>query len=113
MANSRRTTKKDVASRPPATSPEFRETQVVSAAYDLAERQLKEGTASAQVITHFLKLGTERESLERDKLRGENELMKAKIDALASAARMEEIYENALKAMRTYSGIPEPDAVED
>ena len=92
--------------RPPrkATTPEARERQLTAAAIDLAERQIQKGTASAQVITHYLKLGTTRETLERDKLRQENELLKARVKQLASMERIEELYSEALNAMRRYSG---------
>ena len=90
--------------RPPATTPEARENQMIALAVDLAERQLSEGTASAQVITHYLKLGTTRETLEKEKLTRENELLKARSDAIASAQKSEELYANALAAMRSYSG---------
>ena len=93
--------------RPPATTPEAEENQMISLATDLAKKQLLEGTASAQVITHFLKLGTTRESLEKEKIQRENELLKAKVESLASQQRIEELYSNALKAMRSYSGHPE------
>lgn len=88
----------------PATTVENRENQLVSLAVDLAERQLVEGTASAQVITHYLKLGSTRESLEQERLAKENELLSAKVEQLASAKRVEELYESALNAMRTYAG---------
>ena len=90
--------------RPPATTPEERENQLVAQAMDLAERQIQEGKASATVITHFLKLGSARESLERKKLEQENELLRARVESLASMQRVEELYSNALKAMRIYSG---------
>lgn len=99
--------------RPPATTPEARENQLIAAAVDLAEEQIRSGKASAQVITHFLKLGTTRERLEQERLQRENELLKAKTDSLASAERVEELYKNALAAMRTYSGHPEDDVIED
>lgn len=67
------------------------------------------GTASAQVITHFLKLASTRERLEQERLTRENTLLTAKVEALASAQRVEELYANALKAMRIYSGNPEID----
>jgi hypothetical protein len=89
-----------------AKTPEVREQQLVAAAYDLAERQIHEGTASAQVITTFLKLGTSREHLEQERLRLENELSVAKIEAMASSARVEELYLGALNAMRSYQGQP-------
>lgn len=98
--------------RPPATTPEARENQLVGLAVDLAEKQLRNGTASAQVVTHFLKLATEKEQLEREKLRRENELLKGKSDAMASAKRVEEIYSKALSAMRMYSG-SEPEQEDD
>jgi hypothetical protein len=90
--------------RRPATSDEGRENQLISLASDLAEKQLTEGTASSQVITHYLKLGTTREKLEQERLHRENLLLNAKVDQLASARRIEELYEQALGAMRQYAG---------
>lgn len=91
--------------RRPATTPEGREGQLVALAVDLAEEQLASGTASAQVISHYLKLGSTREKLEQERLAKENELLHAKVEHLASAKRVEELYEEALRAMRTYAGI--------
>lgn len=99
--------------RPPATTPEARENQLISLAVDLAEQQLLDGSASAQVITHYLKLGTTRASLEREKLERENELLKAKTENLQGQKRMEEIVEEAIKAMRSYSGIDDEEDEED
>lgn len=90
--------------RRPATTPEDRENQLVGQAVDLAERQMQDGSASAQVISHYLKLGSTRERLEQERLRQENELLKAKIEQLASGKRIEDLYETALNAMRTYAG---------
>lgn len=90
--------------RRPATSPEGRENQLISLAADLAERQLTEGTASAQVITHFLKMASTREKLEQERLQRENLLLAAKVDSLESVKRIEAMYEEALNAMRSYSG---------
>lgn len=89
--------------RPPLT-PEARELQMISLAVDLAEKQLLEGTASSQVITHFLKLGSSKEKLERERLEEENKLLRAKTEALKSQERIEELYANAISAMRRYSG---------
>lgn len=97
---------------PPATTPEGRENQLISLAIDRAEEQLINGTASAQVITHFLKLASSKEKLEREKLELENELIKAKTDALQSQKNIEELYTNAIKAMQTYSGLVN-DPIED
>lgn len=88
----------------PATTPEARENQLIALAVDLAEKQLAAGTASSQVITHYLKLGSTKETLEKDKLKSENELLKAKTDAFKSAKSVEELYSQALDAMRKYSG---------
>ncbi len=90
--------------RPPATTPEARENQLVARAVDLAEKQLIEGTASAQVITHYLKLGSSREKLEQERIANENSLLVAKREAMASAARVEELYGAAIDAMRAYAG---------
>lgn len=97
-----------ISPRPPATTPEGRENQLIAAAVDLAEKQLLEGTASAQVISHYLKLGSSRERLEQERLRHENELTKAKIESFESQKRIEELYGNALKAMRSYAGETTP-----
>lgn len=88
----------------PGLTPESRENQLIAKAVNLAEKQLDEGTASSQVITHFLKLATAKAELEKEKLARENELLKAKTDSLQSQQRVEELYENAIKAMQKYGG---------
>lgn len=88
----------------PALTPEARENQMVSLAVDLAEQQLRDGTASAQVITHYLKLGSSREKLEKEKIALENELVKAKTEAVASAKDVKEMYDQAMASFRRYSG---------
>jgi hypothetical protein len=95
----------------PALSPEARELQMTSLAMDLAEQQLRDGTASSQVITHFLKRDLERERLEKEKLHQENEVLRAKAEALQSQKRSEELFSEAIAAFRRYSGqsIPEED----
>lgn len=95
--------------RRPALTPEARENQMISKAVDLAERQLDEGTASSQVITHYLKLATTREKLERERLEEENKLLRAKTKALEDQKEMKELYAEALRAMRTYSGQDDSD----
>lgn len=87
-----------------AMTEEGRENQLVSLAIDLAEKQLQEGTASSQVITHYLKLGSTRERLEQERLVRENELLDSKVEMMASAKRVEELYAAALQAMRSYAG---------
>ena len=93
----------------PALSPEAREGQLVSLAVDLAEKQLREGTASSQVITHYLKLGSTREKLDHELKLKELELMEAKTEALKSQKRMDELYADAIKAMKNYGGQGDPD----
>ena len=88
----------------PALTPEARENQMISLAVDLAEKQLQEGTASSQVITHYLKLGSMRQRLEREKLAEENKLLRAKTKSIEEAADMKDLYVNAIKAMARYSG---------
>lgn len=106
MTASRRRPEPSSPKRPPAKTPEERENRMISLATDLAERQLEDGTATAQVITHFLKLGSTREFLEQEKLRKENDLLTAKAEVMASAKRVEELYVTALNAMRSYAGAP-------
>ena len=88
----------------PAMSLEARENQLISLAVDLAEKQLLEGTASSQVITHYLKLGTTRERIEKEILQEQKKLVSAKTEELKTSKRIETIYEEALKAMKSYSG---------
>ena len=88
----------------PALNPEAREKQMIALAVDLAEQQLIDGTASSQVITHYLKLGTTRETLEKELLEREVELKKARTEALQSSKHIEELYTEAIKAMRKYNG---------
>lgn len=100
--------------RRPATTPEGRENQLVGDAIDLAEKQIRSGNASSQVITHFLKLGSTRERLEQQRLEHENELTRVKIEALESQKRVEELYMEALSAMRSYAGdLPAPELNDD
>ena len=98
--NNVRTTTK----RRAAMSPEARENQMISLAVDVAEKQMLEGTASSQVITHFLKLGSRKEQLEREKLENENELLRTRIKALESSEKSEEMYAKVLRAIKEYSG---------
>ena len=88
----------------PALTPEARENQLISLAVDLAEQQLLDGTASSQVITHYLKLGSTKERLEKQIMEEQKKLLEAKTEAIQSAKRVEELYANALNAMRNYSG---------
>lgn len=94
----------------PATTPEARENQMISLAMDAAEKQLLEGTASSQVITHFLKLATEKARLEREVLEVQKDLIVAKRETLQSQQRSEELYANAIKAFKHYAG---QDDIED
>lgn len=88
----------------PGLTPESEENRLIAKAMNLAERQLDEGTASSQVISHFLKLGTTKAELEKEKLINENMLLKAKTESLQTMQRMEELYANAIKVMSIYQG---------
>ena len=88
----------------PALTPEAREKQLISLATDLVEQRLIDGTASSQETTHFLKLATQKSRLEREILEEQAELIKAKTENLKSSKHIEELYENAIKAIRGYSG---------
>lgn len=88
----------------PALTPEARENQLISLAVDLVEQRLLNGTASSQETTHFLKLGSMKNQLEMEKLREENKLLQAKTESIQSAKRVEELYAEAINAMRRYSG---------
>lgn len=87
----------------PALTPEARENQMIALAIDLAEQQLRDGTASSQVITHFLKLGSTREKIEKEILEKQKTMIEAKTESLQSAKRIEELYANAMEAMKDYT----------
>lgn len=97
----------------PALTPEARENQMISLAVDLAEQQLRDGTASSQVITHFLKLGSTKAELEKERIKRENKLLEAKAKSIESSDEMKVLYENAIKAMRNYAGYGDPYEYED
>jgi hypothetical protein len=96
-----------------ATTPEARENQMVALAMDLVEKRLLEGTASSQETTHFLKIGSTKETYEKEKLIEENKLLRAKTEALQSQKKIEELYKKAMMAMRTYSGSDDEDDYDD
>ena len=104
MAKSRKEKETTTRKIRAALTPEARENQMISLAVDLAEKQLIEGTASSQVITHYLKLGSTKERIEKEILEKQKELISAKTEAMKSEKRVEELYENAINAMKKYSG---------
>ncbi|HMR72379.1 MAG TPA: hypothetical protein PKD68_00015 [Candidatus Saccharibacteria bacterium] len=90
--------------RPPATTPEQRESRMIALAFDRVEQRIKDGTASAQELVHYLKLGSMTTELEREKLRYDTELRKAQVEAIESQQRSEELFREALSAFRVYTG---------
>ena len=103
MPKKARYTEDLIPERPPAQTPEGRDAMLTAYAYDLVEKRLREGTASSQETTFFLKLGSQREKLELERLRKENELLKEKTKAIVSEQERAEMYKNAIEAMRRYS----------
>ena len=97
----------------PALSPEARENQLISLAIDLVEQRLIDGTASSQETTHFLKLATHKSKLEQEILEKQKELISAKTEAIRSSEEIKELYTEALRAMRNYSGQGDPDEYEN
>ena len=93
----------------PALTPEARENQLISLAVDLVEKRLREGTASSQETTHFLKLASSKARLENQVLEKNLKLIDAKVEAINSQAEIKELYAEALKAMRNYNGQGDPD----
>ena len=97
----------------PALTPESRESQMAALAMDLVEQRLRDGTASSQETTHFLKLVSSKAKLEQERAKLENELIAAKTKALADAKEIKVLYEEALKAMRRYGGHGDEEEYED
>lgn len=94
-------------------TPEAEENQMISLAVDLAKRQLLDGSASSQLITHYLQLGSSKKRQEAEIMELQKELLKAKTEAIKSAKTSEELYTKAIKAMGIYSGAQEPEDEED
>lgn len=88
----------------PALTPEARENQMIALALDQAEQQLRDGTASSQVLTHYLKMASTRQRLENQILEQQKEYIEAKTEAIRATKRLDELYESALQAMQRYSG---------
>lgn len=88
----------------PALNPEMREQQLISLAVDLVEQRLRDGTASSQETTHFLKLASQKAKLETERYALENEMIKAKTQAIRDQADMKTLYKDAIEAMKRYSG---------
>lgn len=95
--------------RQPATTPEDREQQMIGYADELAEKQLRAGTASSQLITHYLKLGTSRERLEQEKIANENLRLRAQVAQMESQQRAEDLMMEVLKQMKIYAGVDDED----
>ena len=91
--------------RRPALTPEARENQLIAYAYDLVEERILNGTASAQELVHFLKLGSSKEKLEKERLEVENKLLRAKTKALESGDEKKQLYKDAINAMLRYAGV--------
>lgn len=104
MGTVRKSKKKSERRSPPARNPENRENQLIDMAYDLAEKRLREETASAQEIVHFLRMGTARAQLEKKKLEAETLLLKSKKEAVDASKQNGIIYEKAMAAFGIYSG---------
>lgn len=100
-------------SRSKALTPEARENQMIALAMDEAERQLLDHTASSQVITHFLKLGSTKEKLEKQMMEEQKKLLEAKTEALQAQKRTEELFSEAIEAMKKYQGIKEEEEFDD
>lgn len=103
MRSKAKVAEEPIKGQTPAITPEGREDQMIAYATQLAERQLREGTASSQVITHYLKLGSLREKREREKLEEEIKMLKAKTEAIRAEKDRDVLYAQAIEAMRRYS----------
>lgn len=99
----------DISKFRPAITPEARESRMVSLAMDLAEKQMMDGSASSQIITYYLKLGSSLSKLEAEKLKYETALLEVKTKSIESNDRLEKVYNDAIKAMRSYSGHDDED----
>lgn len=104
MAKVKNTTETTTTKRRPALTPEARESQLISYAYDLVEQRMLDGTASAQETVHFLKLATREQRIKEKRMELENQLIEAKTEQIQSQKHIEELYAEAISAMREYGG---------
>ena len=95
--------------RPLAETPEDRNQQMISYADELAEKQLREGTASAMVITHYLKMGTAEHQLQLRKLENESLRLQAQVAEMESRARADDMMAEVLSAVKRYAGVDDDD----
>ena len=109
MGKVKTTSSKSPQPRRPALDPEARENQLIAYAMDLAEQQLRDGTASSQLITEFVKRGSTKARLEKEILEEQRKLVSAKTQALESEAKTEERYAEVMRAIRKYNGQGDPD----
>ncbi len=93
----------------PAKTSEAREQQLVNLAMNLAEQKLRDGTASSQIICHFLDLATEKAKLEQEKIRADVKLRDAQVDSLESQKTSEELYGKVIQALKRYKGLSDDD----
>lgn len=113
MAKKLGSSKEPPRKRAPARTPEARENQMISLAIDKAEEKLQNGTASSQIIVHYLKLGSMKDRTEREILEKQKDLLVAKTEAIKSQKRVDELYSQALSAMKTYSGAGNDEPYDD
>lgn len=97
----------------PAMTPEDREDQLIALATNLAEQRLRDGTASNQLIAEIMRLGTTKERLQKEKLQRENEMLRAKTEAIMAQKSTDQLYKRALDAMRSYAGLTVSNDFED
>ena len=100
-------------SYPTATSQEERERQLIAMAYDLAEIRMREGTASSQEVVHFLRMGSQRDRLEKEIMGEQKKLVTAKAGAYESSKNVETMIQEAMEMFKVYSGGKEPDGEEE
>lgn len=113
MAQARKSEPEKAVRRPPATTPQGRENQLIALAYDEAEKQIRSGHATSQLLTHFLKLGTEREKLERKRIQVDVSLGEAKVKSIESQENAELRYKEAMIAFKSYAGQGEEEFEDD
>ena len=99
--------KKEKSQSLPVMSPEAVENRIINKAYKAIEKRIDEGTATAAELVHFAREGSLKQQYELEKLKKENELLRAKTEMIASQKEVKELYAEAISAFRRYSGIPD------
>lgn len=96
-----------------AQTPEERENALIALAMDRVEERMQNRTATAQEYIQFIRMASTKARAEAEKVRLELELVQAKTENLRMQQKNDEMFSNAIKAFKRYSGVTEEEDEEE